>query len=395
MVSNREKKTILIVTRWFPTPVEPIRCVFTKKMIDAQSSLSDGSNYILIVPIPYYPRWIPKLVNNKYFQFSRLPSKENHQNYQVHHPRYLKLPFKWYQRFEWIHYYFCVKNFIENKQIKFNIIHSHGLYPCGYVSAKLSKYFNISFVQHLHDSEINIAKKWMKDYYNYIIETARSLIAVSKKQKNIILNNFGNYSSKKIKIIYNGVDLKQFKHNKGYSLSHNYDKVNIVSVGNLIKGKRFDLLIRAISKLNNQKIKYYLTIIGDGLEKKSLLNLTNNLNAKSYIKLIGPVVNEKLNIELSKHDIFSLTTREETFGIVFLEAMACGLPVVAPRIKPLTEFIDEDAGVFFTKYTIESIAKAIQVAEKRSWDIKKVIQNAEKYSIETVALKIEQLYNFN
>ena len=388
---NSNKKIVLVITRWFPTNAEPNRCIFTKKIIDQQATLNDNYNYVVIVPIPYYPKFIPRFFSKKYYNYSRTPYITLNKNYKVYHPRYFKIPGVWFQKFEWHLYFSCVMKTIKTNAINFNILHSHGIFPCGYVSAQVAKYFNKPFVQHLHDGGILNLEKWQHKYYDYVLNTAIKLVAVSNKQKEIIVNVFSKLYSNKIKVIYNGVDLTSF--NKLKLNKKNNKTISIISVGNLVKSKGFQLLIKSISKLNSKTNIYYLTIVGEGKERKSLEKLINKLKLNSHVKLLGSINNDLLDHELSKHDIFVLATKRETFGIVFLEAMACGLPIVAPRIAPLTEFINDTSCIFFNKYDIRSLSNAITKASHNNWDTRKIVKNAEKYSIKEVAKSIEILYD--
>ena len=391
MDSKSHKKLVLVITRWFPTSAEPNRCIFTKKMLDQQVTLNNNYNYVVIVPIPYYPRFIPKFFSKKYYNFSRIPYITSNKNYKVYHPRYFKVPGLWFQQFEWYLYYSSVIKTIDNNSISFNIIHSHGMFPCGFVSARVAKYFNKPLVQHLHDGSILSLDKWKHKYYDYVLKAAKKLVAVSYNQRKIIVNVFGQLYSSKIKVIHNGVDLSSF--NKLGIKKQNNKTISIISIGNLVKSKGFKLLIKSISKLNSKTKIYNLTIVGEGKERESLEQLINELKLNSHVELLGSVNNDLLPRELSKHDIFVLATKRETFGIVFLEAMACGLPIVAPRIDPLTEFISDESCIFFNKYDTISLANAISRASHYNWDTKKIIKNAEKYSIKKVAKSIEILYD--
>jgi glycosyltransferase involved in cell wall biosynthesis len=391
LVSNNIKKTVLVITRWFPTSAEPNKCIFTKKILDQQAILKKNYSYIVIVPIPFYPKFIPKFFSKKYYNYSRVPYTTLNKNYKVYHPRYFKIPLVWFQKFEWYLYYFSVLKTIQNNSINFNILHSHGLFPCGFVAARISKYFSKPFVQHLHDGGILNLEKWKYKYYDYVLSNAEKLVAVSKKQKGIIVKVFGQSYSKKINIIYNGVDLRTFTRKKPKKNINN--NKSIIAVGNLVKSKGFELLIKSFSKLNSKNIAYSLTIIGEGKERKSLEKLINKLKINSQVKLLGELNNNLLAHELSKHNIFALATKRETFGIVFLEAMACGLPLVAPRIAPLTEFINEESCIYFNKYDIGSLSNAISIASYKNWDRKQIIKNAEKYSIKEVANSIELIYD--
>ncbi len=390
MVSNDIKKIVLVITRWFPTSVEPNRCIFTKKIIDQQAILNYNYNYIVIVPIPFYPKFLPKFISKKYYNYSRVPYTTLNKNYKVYHPRYFKIPLACFQKFEWYLYYSSVLKTIKNHSINFNILHSHGLFPCGFVAARISKYFSKPFVQHLHDGGILNLEKWKYKYYDYVLSNAGKLVAVSKKQKEIIVKVFGQLYSKKISVIYNGVDLRTFSRKKP---KKNINNKSIISVGNLVKSKGFELLIKSLSKLNSKNINYTLTIIGEGKERKSLEKLINKLKLNSQVKLLGVINNNLLADELSKHNIFALATKRETFGIVFLEAMACGLPLVAPRIAPLTEFINNESCIYFNKYDISSLSNAISKASYENWDRQQIIKNAEKYSIKEVAKSIELIYD--
>lgn len=132
-------------------------------------------------------------------------------------------------------------------------------------------------------------------------------------------------------VVNNGTDLPSegsFPHP-----SHEADsrtKVRIVSVSNLIELKGIDHNLIALADLASRRpdLEFEYVIVGDGPEKNKLINLSEELNLSGQVHFLGRLPYPDTMEEISKSDLFSLPSWGEAFGIVYLEAMARGKPVV-------------------------------------------------------------------
>lgn len=120
------------------------------------------------------------------------------------------------------------------------------------------------------------------------------------------------------------------------SLSHIKQKIksknfNILSVGNLVNTKGFDILIQAFAQLRSRYPDMSLTIIGSGNQHKKLINQIVSLGLEEQINMIPAQPNEIVRNCYKCFDLFALPSYSETFGIVYLEAMEAGLPVIGVR----------------------------------------------------------------
>lgn len=191
------------------------------------------------------------------------------------------------------------------------------------------------------------------------------------------------FNTKLIKIP-NGVDLDRFSP-VGEKTNFYLEKPVILSVGALFWYKRHELSINAVSKLK----KGFLLIVGSGPEEENLKKIATKLLGDRF-RIIHSDYENLTNIYKSA-DIFVLPSwNREAFGIVYLEAMASGLPVVAPDDPPRREII-EDAGLFVDVTDPEKYAKAIDRVLAKNWgSIPR--KQAEKFSWDKVAKQYEDLF---
>lgn len=107
-----------------------------------------------------------------------------------------------------------------------------------------------------------------------------------------------------------------------------HENFNILAVGNLKRGKGLDLLIRSVAEIRYQGNKIALRIIGDGEEKDRLLDLALRLGIERQVTLYPAQPNQVIRQVYKLFDLFALPSWSETFGIVYLEAMDAGIPVI-------------------------------------------------------------------
>ena len=121
------------------------------------------------------------------------------------------------------------------------------------------------------------------------------------------------------------------------SAIHCRDKVaNIVAHGRFVHKKGFDLLLRSLSRLAEYDIRLHLA--GDGIERQRLMELATALNIDKKVHFAG--WQDDIRSFLLQGDLFVLPSRYEPFGIAVLEAMACGLPIVATKCHGPVEILD-------------------------------------------------------
>ena len=229
------------------------------------------------------------------------------------------------------------------------------------------------------------------------------LLLLKKSKKIICLSrNYLNYSK----------DLKIFKHktfivppltkNNFINITYNskIKKINLVMVGRLVDYKGHDIAIRSMKFLPHN---YSLSIIGNGPNKKKLLNLILNLDLKKRIKLLDRIDN-KLKIKiLKKSSIFlmSSTSRAESFGIAILEAISLGLPLIISKVQGSgmnDMIIDNFNGYRYKNFSSFECAKKIMSATKSSSKLKKFSKNSfklfnKKFNIEIIEKKLNKIYN--
>lgn len=192
------------------------------------------------------------------------------------------------------------------------------------------------------------------------------------------------WKSKLVKIP-NGVDLEKFRPGKdevGISLPPPL----ILSVGALTWYKHHEKTIEAVKRLDHGS----LLIIGSGPKKAELLNIGKNLVEQGRLRILE-VPYEGIPLYYRSADLFVLPSWDrEAFGIVYVEAMASNLPVVAPGDVPRREIVG-DAGIFTDVSDPIKYAEAIKKALDTNWQNKPRHQ-AEKYSWDKVAAQYEELF---
>lgn len=188
----------------------------------------------------------------------------------------------------------------------------------------------------------------------------------------------------KIAKIPNGVDIKKFRSNQK-AVKVDLPHPIILSVGALIKQKRLDLLVKAVGKLKNVS----LLIVGSGDAEKELFQEGTKLLGKRF-KIMSLPFDQISNIYPAA-DLFTYPTVPfESFGIVLVEAMASGLPVVATD-DPIRREIVGNAGYFVDPTDTLKYAETLELALKTKWD-SKPRQQAEKFNWDEVAIKYKNLF---
>ena len=115
--------------------------------------------------------------------------------------------------------------------------------------------------------------------------------------------------------------------------------MNIVTHGRFVPKKGFDLLLRSFSRITDTRIRLY--IAGDGTERQRLVGLSTALKLGNRVSFVG--WQDDIRSFLRRGDLFVLPSRYEPFGIAALEAMACGLPIVATKCHGPMEILNNDS----------------------------------------------------
>lgn len=266
---------------------------------------------------------------------------------------------------------------------KYEIVHSH-TFPANYWVA-ISSFFvkNKIFITTEHN--INNKRrgyKLFKVIENILYARYNKIIAISKKTMESLVKWIPNLE-KKISVIENGVDLKKIKMAKplkriklGYKES---DKL-IIMVGRFSKNKDQKTIIKAIELLPEE---FKLLLVGEGelIEEDKKMVKTLRINAR--VDFLG----FRNNIpELFKMcDLSIISSHWEGFGLVAVEGMVAGLPVIASDVDGLNDVV-RGAGILFEQGNEKKLAKEIEKIffDKSYYDIvkKKCIKRAENYSIE-------------
>jgi glycosyltransferase involved in cell wall biosynthesis len=122
--------------------------------------------------------------------------------------------------------------------------------------------------------------------------------------------------------------------------------------------KRVDLLLRAAAMLREKIPELKIRIVGGGMEKARLRSLWRKLRLESVVNWIGDVTQRQLAAEYRRADVFCLPSIQEGFGIVFLEAMAAGKPIIAARSAAVPEVVPH--GYLVEPDSAEALAAAIE-----------------------------------
>lgn len=183
----------------------------------------------------------------------------------------------------------------------------------------------------------------------FAIDDTSMYIANSKSTANRLLEW---YDVSVANIIYPGIDTDQF------DINHESDHEDIVVlfVGRLDDGKGIPDLIEAV-----EDIDVRLRIVGDGNRREEFESLASQrLNSDSY-EFVGEVPHDKIQEEYQRADIFCLPSYHESFGIVILEALACGLPVVTTKLDAIVEYAaDDENALLFEPGDVTELKNAIR-----------------------------------
>jgi 1,2-diacylglycerol 3-alpha-glucosyltransferase len=205
---------------------------------------------------------------------------------------------------------------------------------------------------------------------------------------------------KPITVIPNGVNTTKFSPAKNDNLKTELglkesDQI-VLCVARLAKEKSLDFLIKTFTEFSKNNPNVYFVIAGDGPEKENLKNLVDSLKIKSRVLMIGCVSYENIPQVYNGADVFVFASQTETEGMVVLEAMSSGLPVLVVKDRVFEQFIENGKdGILVEKDETEfnqNLKKLLKDEKLRATLGKNARAKAAHFSLDEIAQKFENLY---
>jgi glycosyltransferase involved in cell wall biosynthesis len=310
---------------------------------------------------------------------------------------------------------------VEKNKKSYSLLHSHYWYS-GSVALKLKDYFEIPMVHNCHSIgrvKYDVLKEDKPPFADMrlleeelILRKSNAVIASTPQEVKNILDLYG-VTGENVDLIRAGVDERLFKPIKKTDAIKetglDFEKI-VLFVGRITKAKGIRILIKALKKLKieyNNELK--LLIIGGDIssvmhseiesrEKKYIKKQIKELNLSDDVIFLGPVERERLPYYYSLADICVIPSLYESFGLVAVEAMTCGTPVIASKAGGLAYTVKNGySGLHFVPGRSDHLAKKILEiitdSEKlREMGINARIRASKEFGLERTVRQIKELY---
>ena len=391
---------VLEISHMYPSTFNEIGGIFVHEQVKAL--VAKGIEVQVISPVP----WTPFPINcfsSKWKKYSTIPEREIQEGINVWHPRCVTFPRAWFFASSGQRMYEGIKDVVSKiyKEFQFDLIHAHVALPDGFAGMKIAQKYKKPLIVTIHGQDFQQTlfknKKCKKNIEKVINFSARTIV-VSKKLKKIG-EKYLQVNNDKIIVVPNGINTNDIHTKTNKNFQEYKGKKIILSVSHLIKTKGIDLNLKAISKLK-QKYPYIIyLIIGEGEEKKKLKKLVSELNLQDRVIFIGEVSHYKVMEYMAVCDIFSLPSWNEGFGVVYIEAMAQGKPVIGCQEEGIEDFVEDGkTGLLVKPKDVDSLDKAMDYLLSNPDEAKAMGERARKlvlenYTWEKNAEKTIETYN--
>ena len=282
------------------------------------------------------------------------------------------------------------------------IVHVHYAIPhayAGYMAKQMlaQEGIFIPMVTTLHGTDITLvgSHPFYKPAVTFSINNSDAVTSVSQSLKDDTLRLFN--IKKEIEVVPNFIDTKKYENL--YSdcerelIASKNEKI-ITHISNIRKVKRVDDVIEIFDRIQ-KKIPAKLVIVGDGPEKESLENLCKKKGIDEKVLFVGN--SHEVDKILCFSDLFILPSEHESFGLVALEAMVCGVPVISSNAGGLPEVnIHGESGYLSNVGNIDEMAKnALKIlvnSDTHQLFKRKAKENAQRFETKLIVPLYEEIY---
>ena len=271
-----------------------------------------------------------------------------------------------------------------------DIIHAHSVYPGGVIASILSKEFNIPYVitEHMGPRIPSLLKngKPIDDILKAYSEASKIITVSDFLKIKLEQHNINN-----ITVIPNLVNEDIFK------IKNKQNKKFIFfTLCNMLEIKGIDILLYAIKEMETDFDSVEFIIGGSGPLLDKYKSLAESLKISKKIKWLGHIEPDQTVKFFQSCDVFVLPSRYETFGVVYVEAIACGKPVIASRCGGPESIVNDINGVLIKSESVEHLSEAMikMIANIKNYSSKEIRNDfLGKFSREKVVNQITEIYN--
>lgn len=259
-------------------------------------------------------------------------------------------------------------------KLKLDIIHTHHPVLLGQTAATKAREYNLPLVftfhtqYHEYTHYIPFPQEQVQEFIKTrvimwlqeFMRKCQHIVIPSESMRTVLVNEYGLVD--RFTVIPTGIDLTPYKKANGAELRTQWnwqdDKV-IISAGRLAEEKNWDTLLRAFAIAQKTQPNIRLVLLGDGPQADALRQLAGELEITDRVTFVGKVPFEEIPNYLKAADLFSFASITETQGLVTLEAMAAGLPVVAVDGSGTRDILEDGKQGLLTQNDPQALANGI------------------------------------
>ncbi len=376
---------VVVFTRVYPNTAQPTFGVFVEeRMRRVAASLP----VVVVAPVPWFPgdglvrRWRP-------WYRPRVPYKEERAGIAVYHPRFLCVP-GFLKSFDGLFQALGALGTLRRLKAsgQLDLLDAHFIYPDGVAAWLAARWLRRPYTVTLRGTIVRISRTRVPAYLarralrgaSRTFAVAGSLAEAAKRMEPGL---------PAVEVVANGINLERFYPEdpamcrRRLGIPENARV--LVTVGTLNERKGFHRVIEQLpALLDEQPQLHYLAVGGgspDGNDERQLRALAEQLGVAERVHFTGAVDPEQLRYFYSAADLFVLPTRFEGWANVFLEAFACGVPVVTTEVGGNAEAVpDETLGLRVPFGDGAALRAAVLEALNRSWDRSAILAHARRNS---------------
>lgn len=379
---------LAVFSTLFPNSVQPAAGLFIRERM---FRVAKHLPLVVVAPQPWFPFQGVIRLWRPHFR-PPLPKKEIQQGIPVYHPKFISIPglFKsWDGLLLGLSVYPFMKRL--RREFEYDVIDAHFGYPDGFAATRLGDWLKLPVTITLRGTEVRHAQDArLRPLLSKALSAATRIFTVADSLRQLATEL--GIDKQKIAVMANGVDIEKFspedKFKSRAKLGLPEDAKVMITVGGLVERKGFHRVLEVMPALLRQFPNLYYLIVGgasaEGDWGGRLKSMVKEMKLGDRVRFLGVMPAQELKGPLSAADLFVLSTRNEGWANVLLEAMGCGVPVVATDVGGNREVVAKpEVGEVVPFDDPEALKQALISSLTKQWSAETIVQYARDNSWET------------